>query len=521
MSDLITNIRNFISDEHLDCLLINSTNEFLVEYNSLAENSRYNLTGFSGSTGDAVVTADKVFLFVDGRYHIQADMEVDHNIVTVVKLKAGEKVIDKMVYLLPDNAVLGVVAKKNSQARVELLQKYFNIRLLEVDIAEPIFELEEDEIVDVDMRYTGASFDEKFHRLTSTLKDGEAFLLTNSEDVSYLFNKRDFSKPFASKITAKAIVTKHGAEFFTRKKMSLFEQRLSELNGKVFVDKKSINAYDYLLLKERAVPVDMNPVQQMRAVKTDVELAHYKEAFQKTDLAVRAIRDYIENNTGISEYDIAQKLEEEFIHFGAKGLSFNSIVAKDKNSALAHYSKSSRNEIVGDGSLVLIDCGAYYEGGLATDITRVFVKGEPSGLQKKVYTTVLKTFLHAFNFNVDGNTSGFDIDALARKVIAENPIEGFEFNHGLGHGIGISVHEYPPNLSNNELAKVILTENMCFTIEPGLYNKDYFGVRLENSCYLKNGKINSFVSMNYEKKLIDFNMLTEQEKVWLNDFEVL
>lgn len=186
MSDLITNIRNFISDEPLDCLLINSTNEFLVEYNSLAENSRYNLTGFSGSTGDAVVTADKVFLFVDGRYHIQADMEVDHNIVTVVKLKAGEKVIDKMVYLLPDNAVLGVVAKKNSQARVELLQKYFNVKLLNVDIAEPIFEIDEDEIVDVDMRYTGASFDEKFHRLTSTLKDGEAFLLTNSEDVSYL-----------------------------------------------------------------------------------------------------------------------------------------------------------------------------------------------------------------------------------------------------------------------------------------------------------------------------------------------
>lgn len=130
------------------------------------------------------------------------------------------------------------------------------------------------------------------------------------------------------------------------------------------------------------------------------------------------------------------------------------------------------------------------------------MKGEPSGLQKKVYTTVLKTFLHAFNFNVDGNTSGFDIDALARKVIAENPIEGFEFNHGLGHGIGISVHEYPPNLSNNELAKVKLTENMCFTIEPGLYNKDYFGVRLENSCYLKNGKINSFVNMNYEKNLL-------------------
>ena len=62
---------------------------------------------------------------------------------------------------------------------------------------------------------------------------------------------------------------------------------------------------------------------------------------------------------------------------------------------------------------------------------------------------------------------------------------------------------------------------MCFSIEPGLYNQEHFGVRLENSCYLKDGRINSFVKMNYEKKLIDFNMLTEQEKAWLKDFEVL
>lgn len=79
-------------------------------------------------------------------------------------------------------------------------------------------------------------------------------------------------------------------------------------------------------------------------------------------------------------------------------MSFKSIVAKDKNSALAHYSKSSKDEIIKDRSLVLIDCGAYFEGGLATDITRVFVKGTPTELQKKIYTTVLKAFLLGFNY---------------------------------------------------------------------------------------------------------------------------
>ena len=85
----------------------------------------------------------------------------------------------------------------------------------------------------------------------------------------------------------------------------------------------------------------------------------------------------------------------------------------------------------------------------------------------------------------------------------------------------MSVHEYPPNLSCNEIAKVQIEDNMCFTIEPGLYNKDYFGVRLENSCYKQNGEIKSFVHMNYEKKLIDYSLLSSEEQEWLKEFEVI
>ena len=171
-----------------------------------------------------------------------------------------------------------------------------------------------------------------------------------------------------------------------------------------------------------------------------------------------------------------------------------------------------------DGSLVLIDCGAYFDGGLATDITRVFVKGEPDELQKKVYTTVLKAFLHAYNTEIKEGMTGYDIDAEARVFFDENPVDGFVFNHGLGHGIGINVHEAPPNLGKGDIAKTPLRDNMCFTIEPGLYNAEHFGVRLENSCYLENGKIKSFVKMPYENKLIDYTLLTNIEKEWLEEF---
>lgn len=168
------------------------------------------------------------------------------------------------------------------------------------------------------------------------------------------------------------------------------DEFLRNFDGELLVDKASINAHDYALIKE---PIhNLSPVKHMKAIKSQQEIEAYKKAFERTDMAVQAIRDYIESNENLSEYDIAKRLRDEFIKYGAKSLSFNSIVAIDKNSALAHYSKNSKDVILKDGSLVLIDCGAYYESGLATDITRVFVKGQPSKLQKRVYTTVLKAF---------------------------------------------------------------------------------------------------------------------------------
>ena len=506
MNNSAVKIREFMQSEGISYLLVNSANRYLEEYTPLKENSRYYLTGFSGSTGDALVTPETIYLFVDGRYHIQADIEVNHDIVTVVKLQTGQTFLDELVKKIPDDEVLGIFSKKNSQKRVEYLEskgvklKYFDNDFISADAV-----YDNSNVVKVD----GVPVEEKLKNIDY---DG-AVLVTNLEEVSYLFNLRDFSVNYSSKIRGKAVIINGRARLLDE-----IDDFAASYNGNIYVDKSSVNAYDFSLIGDKAKILDDSPIKLMKSVKTEEEIAHYKEAFKRTDMAVKAIRDYIENNDNISEYDIAEQLEKEFKRFGAKSLSFNSIVAKDKNSALAHYSKCSKDEILKDGSLVLIDCGAYYEQGLATDITRVFVKGEPSKLQKRVYTTVLKMFLNAYHSDFK---NGYAIDSLARKIYSENEIDGFVFNHGLGHGIGISVHEYPPNLSKNEMAKVEIKDNMCFTIEPGLYNENHFGVRLENSCYMKDGKIHSFVNMNYEKKLIDFSLLTEQEKEWLKEFEVL
>ena len=337
--------------------------------------------------------------------------------------------------------------------------------------------------------------------------------ITNLEEVSYLTGLRDFSKDCTSKIWAKLYIDKEKQILFTDNNEC--ENFLKNFKGELIVDKSSINAYDYALIKN---PVHKpSEVALMKSVKSEDEIEAYKKAFAATDKTMRAIRDYIEKNDNLSEYDIAKRLREEFIKYGAKSLSFNSIVAVDKNSALAHYAKNSKDVILKDGSLVLIDCGAYYESGLATDITRVFVKGEPSELQKKVYTTVLKSFLNAYNANFN---TGYEYDKLAHSIL-DNKIDGFTFGHGLGHGIGINVHEAPPALNQTEIAHTKIKDNMTFTIEPGLYNPEHFGVRLENSCYMKYGIIHSFVKMGYEGKLINYDLLSEQEKSWLEEFEIL
>ena len=521
--DNITVIKNFMVDNNLKYLLVNSTNEFLVEYNTLEENSRYKLTNFSGSTGEALVTPETIYLFVDGRYHIQADLEVDHEKITVVKLQQGQKYLEELLKRIPESETLGLFSKKNSQTKIEILETKRNIKLLDFDPLDNNIKTTNTNNIELDINLTGLSKEEKIKKITQNLADDEAIYITDLDEVSYLFNMRNFSQNFTAKIKAKALISKNNHQLFYVNDLHNLEQILKTTDKKIYVDKSSINGFDYKLINSRALVLSKNPVKLMKSQKNDAELEHLIKAFEKTDKAVSSIRDYIENNENISEYDIATQLEKEFKKQGALGLSFNSIVAKDKNSALAHYSKSSKDEILKDGSLVLIDCGGYFEGGLATDITRVFVKGTPSKLQRKIYTTVLKAFLKAYNYgktNSQRPLIGFDIDKSIHEFFDSQDTEGFVFNHGLGHGIGINVHEYPPNLSTGEIAKTPILDGMCFSIEPGLYKEGYFGVRLENSCYYKDNQIHSFVHMNYEKKLIDDSMLSETEKQQLAEFEV-
>ncbi|MDD3012323.1 MAG: M24 family metallopeptidase [Candidatus Gastranaerophilales bacterium] len=563
---LIIELRSFMEKEGIDIFLVSSTDEYLNEYIDLKQNSRYLLTGFSGSTGDALVTRNNVFLFVDGRYHIQADQEVDKNIVTVVKLGLSESprtaLINKINELSESGSVVGFVNTKISYFSYKLFTEY----LYEV---KPVFRefnfdpvlmfsgVEESEAKEP-LRYIGIEISgltplEKIDIILNEIKklNIDALLVTKLEEIAYILNLRGKEIPCSSSFKAKAVIKNNKCLVFTdlNNLPACIEDRYDEkfefLDIKLF-DKEfenytdavigfipgSMNLHDYRLTeKNKSVQLETSPISKMKAIKNSAELDHMKECFRKSDIVInRAIcwlNQGIEKGLKISEKDFAVRVKELFFEEGAYGLSFEVLAASGKNSAIIHYTNPDPEKFIQKGDIVLLDCGAYCEGGYATDTTRTFLAKDKHTIAdeetKKIYTTVLKAFLHGLNYPLTENTSGYDIDKKVRKIINKDADVSFSFPHGTGHGVGLAVHESPPRLSPAEDAKKPLEFGMCFSIEPGLYKNEWGGVRLENTVTIEkeNDKliIRSLTRSKFDENLVDYDLLNDQEIGWLKNYQ--
>ncbi len=542
---IVEKLRQFIKEAGLDYLIVNTTDEFLVEYNELKNTARYFVTGFSGSTGDVLISESDVWQFVDGRYHQQADDEVDEKITSVVKLRLGESFTDALSERVKENSKVGIVSKKVSLTFYKIIKKKFaekNIKIVDLDY-EPVERFVKFETSGHKCRallipdeISGCSADEKIKKIFSKLRKNQIYLETNLENIAYLTNLRQFKTPFSSVFKAKLVIHKDRATIYTDEEIEIpgkyFELKpLSEFRNflvpkcHILYNPGTINYADYKLIKRNAVELRKNLVSEMKSVKNDAEIRHFKENFRRTDNVVKEIEDFIDKHDNLNEYKISEEVEKLYIEQGAKQLSFKTILASGSNSSVIHYSHPSKDVSVKDGDFVLLDCGAHFEGGYSTDITRTFVKGAPSKQQKRVYTTVLKMFLNAYHHKVTSRTTGATLDRIARKIAKKSGLidEGFNFNHGLGHGVGINVHECPPSISSSKQGRKFLKENMVFTIEPGLYKKDFGGVRLENTVFLtkKDGefRIESFSKMPFQEKCVEYELLNEQEKKWFYEWQ--
>ncbi len=214
--------------------------------------------------------------------------------------------------------------------------------------------------------------------------------------------------------------------------------------------------------------------EEGRVFKDQRELAMLQRAIDASDSAMEAVCPTI--MVGMTEREVAWRMEMAMRDFGADGISFDTIVASGPNGAMAHHRPSDR--VIQEGEPIVIDMGAIVEG-YCSDITRTVVVGEPDETFNKIYDIVLGAQLTAINMVKPGMT-GEDCDDLSRAVIAEAGY-GDNFGHSLGHGVGLAVHENP-RVSPRSPDK--LEPNMVFTVEPGIYLTGWGGIRIEDIVVL-------------------------------------
>ena len=519
-------------------LLLKSTDEF---YKCHYTGSPLNiLTGFSGTAGEALIDSKgNITLFVDTRYHILADKQA-YKDIKIVKMPLSETFFDafKKNYkkgtklFVYDDILLSDYLNYDSyfDLRKYKLSKNFT-KNLDIDESKPLFE--------VSSSIEKNDFINKIDKYKKTNPTVERLLIFNPDIISYFTNLRSFKCLYSSNFKSVLYLD------FNMQNHILFVENVNEIknikidklkimplaeyydfinniDSDIYINYKDITLDKFLSIKKPKQTKNDN-LPLIVSIKPMSVIEHLKDSFSKLDNAIFNFKSKIK--AGLSEWELAQMFDKELKSAGAIVPSFKTLLAIDENSASIHYSSYDKNKILKDESILLLDCGGYYEAGYATDITRTFYFGNnPKPIHKKIYTTVLKAFLTCY---LSKNTNAKELDSMARKILSPFYDDGFNFNHGLGHGIGTSVHQNPPVLST--VSTDIIKPYQVHSIEPGLYGKSIsqgveFGIRIENCVYsdIEYNKI-SLSKFPFEEVLIDYSMLNiiemETVKAWQKEFE--
>ena len=525
MEDLKKKYLNLLEENEF--ALIKSADEyFLSHYLGSPLNV---LTNFSGTTAEALIDKrGKIIIFVDPRYHEQADFECKG--VEVVKLNMGDsfaKAISSVVgqnklHISESFTVLFYEKLKSLGLNLAQYKDFDGWENKNLDKTKKIFE--------VDKKICKKGFQDKFKILKNKCK-ARYLYVSSLEEIAYLTNLRSFQMNETSTFVAKLLFDfENGATLFCDDEiknppnglkilpLDEFEKQISKIKEDVLINKNAITLGDFSKIK-KPVALKTNYVANMASIKEKGEIEHYKTSFARLDKALLEFKKQIK--AGLSECELKEIFENELIKAGAKCTSFKTILATSENSSSIHYTNCDKNRKLKNGDTILLDCGGYYEGGYATDITRVFACGENiSPLKKRIYTAVLKAFFRAYHLN---SFYGAHLDLIVRKILNPYKKQGFLFPHGLGHGIGIPVHQSPPTISSYSNKIFPIRKNMTHTIEPGLYGEkdgEKFGIRLENSVYCTGkGERESFSKFEFEQKLINYDMLNLREKKWLETWQ--
>ncbi len=568
VSDRLSSLRKRMRSEGIDLLLVRSTDEHLNEYVPTEMSDRVWISGFTGSTGEVLITEAEAFLAVDGRYWLQAEKEVEPSLFQVIRVPFGTSIdqsllaqMERIVTERPggpapvvgyDSACLSVATLDFFR---ETLCKTTMFRPLQTSLVKAVRGLRaaktDPKIRVVDDASVGVSVVDKLSRLAAELGEGfDGFAVQKLDEIAYLSNLRGEELPYQATFRAKGFATSNTlvlgldttqvpsairnqqSSLCFVDEQAFWEQLGKNANcGRIAYDPRQTSEETRLRIEQagaEAVPVS-SPIERMKAKKTSEEQRAMKAAFRRADCVVYEAMAWLCREVvakkQISEFDFAQQVRALFLDAGARGLSFKVISAAGKNAALIHYSDPSRTRMIERGELLLLDTGAYFDEGYATDLTRTFLVDKPEAQgtpeMQRYYTLVLKAAMAGMRAIVPVDTRGAQLDALVRAPLWAH---GFDYPHGTGHGVGINVHEFPPRVGPQSVSR--LEPGHVFSIEPGLYLRDFGGVRIENICTTTRLahqpdflKVEPLTFCPLDERLIDRNLLDAEEKAWLATYQ--
>jgi Xaa-Pro aminopeptidase len=569
-------LRAAMSRHQLDAYLIPSVDEHINEYLPDNKQRRAWISGFTGSAGDCLVAQNEAWVFVDSRYHEQADYEVACAHMHISKLGLeGQPGVSEKIKALAEQAPsfrLGFDPFTLTVQQAQAFQAAFDglgIALVPVsgNLIDPIWTdapaTPNAPVSALPERITGKSTADKLTAVRQKIKALKVDILplTKLDQIAWLFNLRGQDVSYNPVFIAYAIVTADQALLFTEASR-IPPDAMAALAGLVTIQPYA----DYAPTLQQLAPgkttlVDAkhttegtrsiiaqnqgrvreaeHPVELLKAVKNDVEIRGMQEANLKASRGkIRAwywLETQIAAGKTVTEASFRDAIEAFYAEEeGFAGLSFNTISGAGSNASIVHYGTPSAEKTLEKGELFLIDSGCQFRGqafmGTTDDTRTLLVSDTATTLQKLRFTEVLKAHINCAMQKFPKGTEGMRLDGITRSTLWQN---GLDYGHGTGHGVGafLNVHEGPNGI--HKLASKALEPGMINSIEPGYYEPGWGGIRLENLYRVvtqntdehrpgdsqpSNSLWLGFESLTYipfEPKLTDLSRLSPEQRIWL------
>lgn len=561
-AERVAAVRAWLETNNLDAVIIPHEDEYLGEYVPAHNERLHWLTGFTGSAGAAVITRENAAIFVDGRYTVQVRKQVPAELFEYRHL-IEEPALDWIISSLAQGSKVAFDPRMHTAAWLKGAQAKLAEKVeLTTLPSNPIDELWSDRpepvVSDVRLMATdavGQSSESKRAEIAGLLKakGADAAILTELDSICWLLNIRGLDVSRLPVVLSNAIIhADESVDFFLDPARiptgfeahvgngirvshpSELEARLQSLEGKnVSVDSGTSNAWYTLVLQNSGAHIieAADPCLMPKAAKNETEIAGMKACHIRDGVAMAKFLSWIDAEVAQGNLHNEAVLADKVQSFREQDptlmdLSFDTISAAGGNAAMCHYNHENQPEPgqLEMNTLYLVDSGGQYLDG-TTDITRTIAIGQPSDEMIQQFTLALKGHIGIARARFPQGTRGFQLDILARQHLWA---EGFDYDHGTGHGVGhfLSVHEGPQSISK-KLIDVPLVEGMVLSNEPGYYRADEFGIRIENlELVVELPTQGDFSVLTFEsltrcpidKRNINVDLLTRPELAWLNDY---